>query len=539
MILSSSCTLDLPTRPQLSLHAGWSSLIGKTMTSNKPRPPCRLDALFQGLTMRRCKTDAKRRVVGLCTDSRRASPGVVFFALNGLRTDGNSYLEEAVNRGAVAIVSERPPEANQNGWARYRSITYLQVKDSRAVLAEVARRFYGQPQEALDITAVTGTNGKTTVAYLVKHLLSSAEERVGMLGTIQYDLGRRTLPAYRTTPDAVDLYGMLAQMRDTGCHRTVMEVSSHAIAQQRVEGLGFKVAAFLNLTRDHLDYHDTLENYFATKSRIFTGIVGPLPEIAVIHGDDTYGQRLATMLPGDVKVICFGEGSGCAMRATDLRLDANGVRFTLGSPEGVFSVHSHLPGRYNISNIMAALTIAYAQGGNLGECIERLASFPGVPGRMERVDAGQAFSVFVDYAHTDDALTNALTMLRAITPGRLLVVFGCGGNRDREKRPLMTQAALNGADYCWATADNPRSEAVSAIFDDMRQGMLDLDRICFVEDRRRAIFLALEAAQEGDCVLIAGKGHETFQEFNGSVIPFDDRLTARQMLEHYAHRVAD
>jgi UDP-N-acetylmuramoyl-L-alanyl-D-glutamate--2,6-diaminopimelate ligase len=319
-------------------------------------------------------------------------------------------------------------------------------------------------------------------------------------------------------------------MRDAGCRQAAMEVSSHGIDQHRVLGMNFGVAVFTNLTRDHLDYHQTMEAYFEVKSRLFTGGSGAAPRAAVINLDDPYGRQLAGIVPQHVKVITFGESSEAVVRAENVRLNFKNTQLRLVWPEGSLELESPFIGRYNVSNLLAAFAACYAQGRDLSVIAARLRSFGGVPGRLERIEEGQPYNVLVDYAHTDDALRNALGMLRAITPGRLLVVFGCGGNRDRTKRALMTGAVQEFADFAWATADNPRSEALRQIFTDMQPGIRDVEKITFVEDRRRAISLALDAAREGDCVLIAGKGHETYQELADTIVPFDDRQVVRELI---------
>jgi UDP-N-acetylmuramoyl-L-alanyl-D-glutamate--2,6-diaminopimelate ligase len=383
----------------------------------------------------------------------------------------------------------------------------------------------------MSVVGVTGTNGKTTVTHLLRHFLAEhGSRRVGMLGTVSYDLGQRTVPSYKTTPESLDIYGMLAQMRATGCAEAVMEVSSHGLDQQRVQGMEFAVAVFTNLTRDHLDYHGTLENYFAAKVRLFNGGVGRVPGAAVINLDDPHGLQLRDMIPAGVRVITFGEHPEAMVRAEAVELGFKGTVFKLVFPGGVLTVRSPLIGRYNVSNVLAAFAAIHALGRDLAGPAAELAHFQGPAGRMERVEAGQPFNVLVDYAHTDDALRNALGMLRSITPGRLLVVFGCGGNRDRTKRPLMTRAVQEFADCAWATSDNPRTESLSQIFADMRAGVTDESRINFVDDRRRAISLALDQARPGDSLLIAGKGHETFQEFADTVIPFSDRQVVAELI---------
>jgi UDP-N-acetylmuramoyl-L-alanyl-D-glutamate--2,6-diaminopimelate ligase len=466
-----------------------------------------------------------RPISGIVMDSRRVAPGNLFFALPGLRSDGARFIDEAIQRGAVAVVATTLPAIP------YPKVTFIQVADARASLALVARRYFHAPDADMRVIGVTGTNGKTTVTHLLKHFLSErGTRRVGMLGTVSYDLGQRTVPSYKTTPESLDIYGMLAQMRTAGCAEAVMEVSSHGIDQKRVQGMEFSAAIFTNLTRDHLDYHKTFENYFAVKARLFDGQVGALPKVAVVNLDDPYGRRLIEAAPAGMQVVTFGEHAEAQVRAEAIELGFKGTAFRLVYPGGSLAVMSPLIGRYNVSNLLAAFATLHALGRNLGEAVAALADFRGPAGRMERIEAGQAFNVLVDYAHTDDALRNTLGMLRTITPGRLLVVFGCGGNRDRTKRPLMVGAVQEVADFAWATADNPRSEALSQIFTDMRAGVTAEAKITFVEDRRRAISLALDQARPGDSLLIAGKGHETFQEFADTVIPFDDRQVVRELI---------
>lgn len=469
------------------------------------------------------KGSLDRPISGIVMDSRRVVPGNLFFALPGLRTDGAGYIDEAVSRGAVAVVTQRMPLSTPA------KVTFIQVDDPRAMLARVSQRYYKSPDRSLDVVGVTGTNGKTTVSHLIRHFLGG-EQPVGLLGTISYDLGARTVPSFKTTPEAVDIYGMLAQMRDAGCRQAVMEVSSHGIDQQRVAGLQFAAAVFTNLTRDHLDYHQSLEEYFAVKARLFTGAVGAVPRVAVINIDDPHGRRMLELVPPDVATVTFGEDPSAQVRATEVNLGFKGTTFRLEWPGGSLEVESPLIGRYNVSNLLAAIATVHGLGRNPADFVPRLATFPGVAGRMERVEEGQPFNVLVDYAHTDDALRNALAMLRPVTPGRLLVVFGCGGNRDRAKRPLMVRAVQEQADFAFATADNPRREAQEQIFADMQTGVTAPEKITWIDDRRRAISLALDIAKPGDCLLIAGKGHESYQEFADTVVPFDDRQVVRELI---------
>ena len=464
-----------------------------------------------------------RPISGLAMDSRRVVPGSLFFALPGLRTDGGTYIDQAIDRGAVAIVTNKLPSTMPA------KVTFIQVEDPRATLARVSQCYYKFPDREMQVVGVTGTNGKTTVTHLLKHLLGG-DQRVGLLGTISYDLGVRTVPSFKTTPEAIDIFGMLAQMRDAGCRQAVMEVSSHGIEQKRVLGMQFDAAVFTNLTRDHLDYHKTLDAYFAAKARLFTGEVGSTPKVAVINLDDAHGAQLASVVPAGVKVVTYGEAPEALVRAEEVSLNFKNTTFKLVWPEGSMSVDSPLIGRYNVSNLLAAVATAWGLGRDPAVILARLKSFAGVSGRLERIEEGQPFNVLVDYAHTDDALHNALGMLRTITPGRLLVVFGCGGNRDRSKRPLMVRAVQEFADYSFATADNPRGESLAQIFDDMRTGVTAPEKLTWIDDRRRAISLALDMAKPGDCLLIAGKGHESYQEFADTVIPFDDRQVVRELI---------
>ena len=485
----------------------------------------KLTDYFQEDEILAVKGSLDRPISGLVIDSRRVVPGTLFFALPGQRADGATFIDEAVSRGAVAVVTQKLPAFPPA------KVTFIQVADARATLASVAQRYYKFPDRDMTVIGVTGTNGKTTVTHLLKHLIH-ADERVGLLGTISYDLGGRTVPSFRTTPESLDIYGMMAQMRDAGCRQAVMEVSSHGIDQQRVRGLQFGAAVFTNLTRDHLDYHKTIERYFEVKTRLFTGDGGPAPKVSVVNLDDAHGEKLAEQLAAGVatRLVTFGENPRADVRAENVSLNFKNTTFRLVWPGGALEIDSPLIGRYNVSNLLAAVATAWGLGRDPGAFLPRLRSFKGVPGRMERIEEGQPFNVLVDYAHTDDALRNALGMLRVITPGRLLVVFGCGGNRDRTKRPLMTRAVQEFADFAFATADNPRTEAVSRIFEDMSAGVSAPEKITWIEDRRRAISLALDMAKPGDCLLIAGKGHESYQEFADTVFPFDDRQVVRELI---------
>lgn len=459
-------------------------------------------------------------VLSLVTDSRRVRPGAVFFALDGLKTDGNFYIEEAVDRGAIAIITE------QNLGLRFPR-DFVQVHDVRVALAILAKKMVAYQDDALKLCAITGTNGKTTVSMLAQHVFRRTDP-VGLLGTIHYDLGHRRLPSHRTTPESVDVFDLLQQMQAQGCREAFLEVSSHGIDQKRIYGLQFEEAIFLNLSQDHLDYHGSMEAYYLVKKRLFNDALGSMPRGAIINADCPYGSRLLNELPPEIKSVSYGFASHAKVQASNVELYADRTEFDLHWPEGQLHICSPLLGRYNVSNALAVCALAWLRGEDLRRVVESVQSFSGVPGRMQRVDCGQPFNVLVDYAHTADALSLASEMLVEMTGGRLIIVFGCGGDRDRTKRKGMLQAAVKQAALVIATADNPRSESLAQIFSDM--GGRSSESLYFIEDRKQAISRALDFAQKDDCVLVAGKGHECTQEFAGTVIPFDDRQVIQTLL---------
>ncbi len=469
-------------------------------------------------------SDLKTEVRDLITDSRRVTPGSAFFAIPGQRTNGNNFLEEAISRGAKTIISTEDNHEIPS------DVVSVKTENPRLALAKFAKRHHGQPDSFLNIVGVTGTNGKTTVTTLTRHLLERPGRPVGLIGTVRYHLGDREIPSFKTTPESSDIYPLLSSMLAAGCSEALMEVSSHGIHQSRVAGLEMEVAVFLNLSRDHLDYHGNMEKYFCEKRKIFNGQNGLLPKVAVINVDCPYGRRLMDELPPQVHILTFGESENSTFRARNISLNSDGAEFILDGPFGSTVVSSPLLGRYNVMNVLAAFSIVHALGIRVSDIIHKITGFEGVDGRMEAVDRGQGYNVVVDYAHTPDALRNALSMLRECTTGNLHLVFGCGGDRDRGKRLEMTKVACAGADKVWATADNPRTEPQVNIFNDMRKGISKSSKVYFMDDRRRAISMALDAASEGDCVLIAGKGHETFQEVQYTAIPFDDRVVAAELL---------
>ena len=478
-----------------------------------------LQQLLENVQPLRVTGDAACEIGGIIYDSRRVFPGALFVALHGEHVDGTVYIGEAIRRGAAAILSETPCEAG-------RAIPSVQVADARLALARMAGTFYGHPAARLCTAGITGTNGKTTVSFMLRDILRAAGRRSGLIGTVRYEIGVRVLPAARTTPEAPDIQSMLAQMERCGCDSAVMEVSSHALAQHRVQGILFDTAVFTNLTQDHLDYHGTLEAYFEAKTRLFRQLRGA----AVINRDDPWGRRLLEDNRRLAGCISYGFDPRAEVRGTNPVCDANGARMRVDSPWGGADVSLRLIGRFNLHNALAA----FAAAGTLGIPVETMAAALGemesVPGRLEAVPNSRGKRVFVDYAHTDDALRNVMETLREITPGRLIAVFGCGGNRDRAKRALMGQVAARLADYSIVTNDNPRREVPETIAADIAAGFDSGRKFEILLDRKAAIARAVQLASRNDTVLVAGKGHETYQEFDGSIVPFDDREAVREAL---------
>ena len=468
-------------------------------------------------------------IAGLDYDSRRVKPGWCFVAICGETTDGNRYIDAALQAGAVAVVSDSLPLRPGVAWA--------QVTHGRRALARLSANFYGRPAEKLLLSGITGTNGKTTTAFLLNAMLRVSGRKAALLGTVEYRIGDEVLPAPHTTPEALELNQIFARAVEAGCTEVAMEVSSHALEQQRVYGVPFDVAVFTNLTRDHLDYHRTMEEYFASKTILFQGCGTEPPRTAVINVEDEYGQRLLKLCKKQNELITYGIDGG-DFHAQDLSIESTGVRFNLVTPQEEIPIWSPLLGRVNVYNLIAASAAAYARDVEPIAIAEGADSLARVAGRFERVDAGQPFTVIVDYAHTDDALRNLTAVARDFLAqrggdGRVIAVFGCGGDRDRSKRPLMGEAAGRGSDFVVLTSDNPRSENPLDIMNDALPGLQRSGvRYTMEPDRRKAIALAIEEAQPGDIVLIAGKGHEKVQVARAGAAPFDDIEEARIALRN-------
>jgi UDP-N-acetylmuramoyl-L-alanyl-D-glutamate--2,6-diaminopimelate ligase len=486
-----------------------------------------LKTLLAAITPRQVIGAVDRVVESIAYDSRRVQRNGLFVALRGEKSDGHQFIEQAVEKGATVIVTEREVQSPR--------ATGVVVEDTRSALADLAAAFYQQPARRLKLTAVTGTNGKTTTTFLIKHICEKAGMRCGLLGTVRYEIADRVLPAVRTTPESLEVYDLLAQMVNAGCKAAAMEVSSHALAQERVRGLEWDVAVFTNLTQDHLDFHGTMENYFEAKAKLFTELAAQKSKrnaTAVINIDDRYGAQLVDRLSKQkVPVITYGVGAQADFRASNYHAEFAGTSYQLDARGKSYLVRVPLIGRFNVANSMAALAAVSSMGISLRDAVLSLGRSPQVPGRLEAVPAKRQFQIFVDYAHTPDALLNVLKTARELSPRKLIVVFGCGGDRDKQKRPLMGRVADENADFSIITSDNPRKEDPDAIIAEAEKGFRS-DRYEKIPDRAKAIARAIELAQPRDIVLIAGKGHEAYQEFADHTVPFDDIQVARWALEN-------
>jgi len=478
--------------------------------------------------------DGNPQITGVEYDSRRVKPGDVFVAMRGESSDGSGFIEQAIAAGAVAIVTDSERNPANVAWAR--------VPHGRRALAGLSANFYRRPAERLAITGITGTNGKSTTAFLLESILRADSRKSALVGTIEYHVAGKVLPAPHTTPEPLELQRLFRDAVDAGSTEAVMEVSSHALAQQRTFGIAFDVAVFTNLTRDHLDYHNNMDDYFCAKRILFSGCRAKEPRVAILNTDDEYGSQLMKFSKGrSSEVIAYGLAKADFF-TTQLEVTPRGTRFHLVTPKEEVPVTSPLIGRVNVYNILAASAAAYARGCSHEAIKAGNRSLSCVPGRFESVDCGQPFTVVVDYAHTDDALRNLTSLAREFvrtSGGRVITVFGCGGDRDRNKRPLMGEAAGKGSDLVVLTSDNPRSEDPLAIINDAVVGLQRSGARWKMEpDRREAIRLAVNDARAGDIVLIAGKGHERVQVIGSSNVPFDDKQVAAQALRDLGHDCA-
>ncbi|QHW30381.1 UDP-N-acetylmuramoyl-L-alanyl-D-glutamate--2,6-diaminopimelate ligase [Paenibacillus rhizovicinus] len=476
--------------------------------------------------------EGETEITGIEVDSRKAGAGDLFICISGFKTDGHHYAAGAVANGAAAIVAERqlpdiPPTVPQ-----------IIVKDSRHALAVIADYFYGQPSRRLRLIGVTGTNGKTTTTYLIERILRDAGYSPGVIGTVEMRYGGQALPMSGTTPDALELQRSLQAMTEAGADYCVMEVSSHALEQGRVKGCRYRTAIFTNLTQDHLDYHATMERYAAVKELLFSRLgnefaAAPKDRLfAVLNADDPVSQGYAGATVAEV--ITYGVDRDADVRASNVRITAHGTAFRVDTFAGSADITLKMAGKYNVYNALGAISAALIEGIAIQQIKGSLEALPGVPGRVEAVNAGQPFAVIVDYAHTPDGLENVLKAVKEFAVGRVICVFGCGGDRDRTKRPLMGSISARYADYSLITSDNPRTEDPLRILADVEAGLLQdgvaKDRYELLADRRAAIQKAVEMASRDDVVLIAGKGHETYQDICGVKSDFDDREVAKEAI---------
>ena len=481
-----------------------------------------LSQLFQNVPHTSNKTFQGIEIRGLAYDSRMVGPDCLFVAIKGEKTDGNSFTAQALERGAAAILSESSAPAGFSG-------CWIQVDNARQALARAAANFYQHPTRAFELIGITGTNGKTSTAYLIESILLAAGERVGVVSTIEYRGPEGKMPAERTTPESLDLQALFAKFVEQRCRFVVMEVSSHALDLERVHACRFRSAVFTNLTQDHLDYHHTMENYFLAKQRLFLGTgLGP-PGQSVISRDDPRGAVIEALCAG--RCVTYSTEAAADFQVLDSRLEKKGLWVRLKTPKAPLEMQTRLMGKPNLSNTLAAVAVAAGLGIEPAAIQRGIESCPAIPGRFEWIDRGQPFQVFVDYAHTPDALEKVLQTARQLQPGRVLVVFGCGGERDRAKRPAMAQIAEKLADFCWITSDNPRSEDPMQILAEIETGFKARPARHQTEpDRRTAIREVLRQAEPGDVVVISGKGHETCQVLADRTIHFDDREEARLAL---------
>jgi UDP-N-acetylmuramoyl-L-alanyl-D-glutamate--2,6-diaminopimelate ligase len=468
-------------------------------------------------------------------DSRRVRPGSIFVAMRGETVDGNQFIDAAVAQGAAAIVTDSR-EGFAAVQAKYPRMPVVQVERGRRALAAIAANLFGHPEKELAVSAVTGTNGKTTTAFLLEAMLRSAARKCVLVGTIEYHVGDAVLPSPHTTPEARDLLELFRDGVAAGASEAVMEMSSHALDQERAWGVPVDTAIFTNLTQDHLDYHHTMDDYFAAKRRLFAGVGAAAPRVAVLNADDEYGQALVNFArAGHSEVATYGIDRG-DLRAEKIVLYAGSTVFVMKTPAGSVNITSHLTGRVNVYNLLGAATAAHARGLTLEQIAAGAAALAHVPGRFQVVRSAKNFTVVVDYAHTPDALVNLTAQAREfVGGGRVITLFGCGGERDRTKRSLMGRAAGEGSDFVVLTSDNPRSEDPDAIIHDVLAGLRETNAKNIVEaDRAKAIEVAIHSAKAGDIVLLAGKGHETTQILREGAVPFSDVAVAEHVLEAMA-----
>ena len=502
-------------------------MMGRSQWPNQIDKLMNLEQIISSLDVISVTGDLDSEVTSIFLDSRELTPGGVFVAVSGNDLDGQQFVPQAILNGASAIISEVAKPAGSED-----QVCWVHVADARAAVAALACTWYKHPSAAMKVVAVTGTNGKTTTAFIIHAIMERAWSRAGLLGTVQINDGEEVTPATHTTPGPVELQASLAKMLHNDCRGVAMEISSHALEQKRTDGLQMDAAVFTNLSQDHLDYHGNMGGYFAAKCRLFELLEtqsGNKKTTAVINLDDPYGQRLVEEFEGRLHFITYGYGVHADMRIGREQQTVRGTEFDIKYKDRDHLVRTPYIGRFNVYNCVAAIAASAAVGIKVRDAVVALAEAPQVPGRMENIGSREGASVFVDYAHTPDALVNACAALQELKPNRLITVFGCGGDRDSSKRALMGAAASKGSDFCITTSDNPRSEKPEAILAEIEKGMAG-ERYQRIEDRMEAIQTAVNLSQEGDIVLVAGKGHESYQEIAGKRIDFDDRRAAYKAL---------
>ncbi len=493
----------------------------------------KLDTLLEGVEPLVVSNSVNPDIMSICDDSRDVKPGSLFVAIKGLQSDGNRFLADAVSGGALSVASDEPLDGFGGDFP---DVAAVQVRDSRQALGILARNFYRDPSSMLTMYGITGTNGKTTVGYLVKAILETAGHKSGLLGTVGYEIGDQRLAASHTTPSAAVLQRLLIRMVQQGVSEAVIEVTSHALALSRTSGCLFDTVVFTNLTRDHLDFHENMETYFNAKLRLFSSkMLKPSTNAsavrAIINLDDSYGHRVWEAC--DVSAWGYAINSHADIRAADIVMTFEGTSFFVQTPMGSFPVRTMLLGRHNVYNILAAIGVGLSRGCSIEMLQQSIASLRCVPGRFEKIDEGQEYGVVVDYAHTDDALEKLLDAARYLAVGRVITVFGCGGDRDKGKRSAMGKTAASFSDHVIVTSDNPRSEDPDQIIRDVVGGISSSDASPHLEvipDRKEAILAAVRSAHPGDLVIIAGKGHEDYQILGGHRVHFDDRIVAREAI---------
>ncbi len=508
---------DAATNP-IDAQRKHSARAGSTDSGRK------LNELFEGLETTLPAGASSVEIRQIVCDSRKVRPGALFFALHGAKADGNTFIQDALKRGAVAIASEE-----QTFGTMPAGVAWIQVREARKTLAITAANFFGHPANALQLVAATGTNGKTTTTSVVDAIVKASGAKTGLFGTIAYHTPLGDYPAPNTTPESVDLQGFLAEIRDAGGKYAVLEASSHSLAMDRLWGCHFQAAVFTNLTREHMDFHETFEDYFAAKRRLFADTGAGAPEVAVLNADDEFGKRLVRLAK---KTVTYGLESDAGVTTKKFQLTFDGLTFTAHTPNGKVHVVSRLVGRINVYNLLAAIGAAQALGLS-NEVIETgIRNLESVSGRFQRIDLGQPFLVIVDYAHTDDAMENLIRTARELNPkARIITLFGCGGEKDRTKRPVMGEVTGRLSDLTILSSDNPRSEDPLKIISDIIVGLQKTAGKYLIEpDREKAIGMAMEEARAGDIVLLAGKGHENYQILADRTFEFDDREMARRAL---------